>query len=73
MEIDADRGEGGANSSNNLHGSGRVNSTEGTQFHEFIWRVLVEIHNMFDFCGIVKSTDLNQMDAILRCFMTRFG
>jgi hypothetical protein len=27
MEIDADRGEGGANSSNNLHGSGRVNST----------------------------------------------
>ena len=36
MEIDADRGEGGANSSNNLHGSGRVNSTKGTQFHEFI-------------------------------------
>jgi len=30
------RRSGDANSSNNLHGRGRVISTEGTQYHEFI-------------------------------------
>jgi len=35
MEIDADQVGGHTNSSNKLHGSGRVNSTKGTQFHEF--------------------------------------